>query len=37
MRSVAEVQEAATSGELAIEAAGIVVNMPVLTWPGGSR
>ncbi len=37
LRSVDEVQEAQTNGEIAIEQPGAVVNMPMLTWPGGQR
>lgn len=31
------VQEAESAGEITIERPGIVVNMPVLVWPGGHR
>lgn len=37
LTSAAEVEAAADRGELEIRASGIVVNMPFLTWPGGSR
>ncbi len=37
LTSAAEVQMAAEQGELTIEATGIVVNMPFLTWLGGQR
>jgi len=37
LRSLAEVQAAASAGEVAITQPGIVVNMPILVWPGGSR
>ncbi|MBI2237019.1 MAG: hypothetical protein HYU54_00615 [Actinobacteria bacterium] len=37
LTSVAEIQEAAENGELQVEASGIVVNMPFVTWPGGHR
>lgn len=37
LRSVADITAAAAAGELTITQPGIVVNMPVLTWPGGSR
>ncbi|HEX6384956.1 MAG TPA: hypothetical protein VF177_09830 [Anaerolineae bacterium] len=37
LRSAAEIQEAETAGELSVIQPGIVVNMPVLTWPDGSR
>ncbi|MBI3971559.1 MAG: cation-translocating P-type ATPase [Chloroflexi bacterium] len=37
LRSEAEVRAAAERGELTIEQPGVVVNMPLLTWPGGQR
>jgi hypothetical protein len=37
LRTAAEVKAAETAGELKIERSGIVVNMPMLTWPGGRR
>lgn len=37
LRSAEDVRRAAVAGELAIERAGVVVNMPLLTWPGGNR
>jgi len=37
LTSAAEVQMAEEQGELTIEATGIVVNMPFLTWPDGQR
>jgi len=37
LKSVAEVKEAEARGEITIERPGVVVNMPVLTWPGGRR
>jgi hypothetical protein len=37
LRSAAEVKEAANRGEVTIEKTGVVVNMPLLTWPGGRR
>jgi hypothetical protein len=37
LKSAAEVKEAASKGEVTIERPGIVVNMPLLTWPGGRR
>jgi len=37
LRSAVEVKAAAASGDLAIERPGVVVNMPMLTWPGGER
>ncbi len=35
--SVAELQEAEANGEVTVTESGIVVNFPVLLWPGGSR
>lgn len=37
LRSAEEVRTAEAAGELAIERPGAVVNMPLLTWPGGQR
>jgi len=37
LKSAAEVKDAASKGDVAIEKPGIVVNMPLLTWPGGRR
>jgi hypothetical protein len=37
LKSAAEVKDAANKGEVMIERPGIVVNMPMLTWPGGRR
>ncbi len=37
LKSVAELQSVIDSGAVSIEAAGVVVNMPFLTWPGGQR
>lgn len=37
LRTAAEVKVAEAAGELKIEQPGIVVNMPLLTWPGGRR
>jgi len=37
LRSVAEIQEAEATGEVTITQPGIVINMPILVWPGGSR
>ncbi len=35
--SAAEVKEAEAKGEVTIKRPGVVVNMPMLTWPGGQR
>ena len=37
LKSAAEVQEAEARGELTIERPGAVVNMPLITWPGGGE
>lgn len=37
LTSAAEVQQAASQGQIAIEQPGVVINMPLLTWPGGHR
>ena len=37
LRSAAELEAAIADGRLSIERPGVVVNMPFLTWPGGSR
>ncbi len=37
MKSVTEVQEALKNGDVTIEEPGVVVNMPMVTWPGGQR
>ncbi|MBI4218561.1 MAG: hypothetical protein HY682_00350 [Chloroflexi bacterium] len=36
-RSAAEVRDAEAKGEVTIEKPGVVINMPVLVWPGGHR
>ena len=37
LRSAAEVKKAIDAGDLIVEQPGVVVNMPLLTWPGGYR
>lgn len=37
LRSAAELKEAEVAGEVLVSEPGIVVNFPVLVWPGGSR
>lgn len=37
LKSAAEVRDAEARGEVTIERPGVVVNMPLLTWPGGHR
>lgn len=32
-----EVRKAAEGGEITIDKPGVVINMPLLTWPGGQR
>src|SRR5229473_3468385 len=35
--SVEEIHEAARKGEVTLKRPGVVVNMPILVWPGGQR
>ena len=37
LKSMAELQNVINSGAVNIKDAGVVVNMPFLTWPGGKR
>ncbi len=37
LKSAAEVAGAMEKGEVTIKQPGVVVNMPMLTWPGGRR
>jgi hypothetical protein len=37
LKSVAEVLEADSKGELTIEQPGVVINMPFVVWDGGQR
>ena len=37
VKSAADVQSLATSGEVTLEESNIVVNMPFITWKGGKR
>jgi hypothetical protein len=37
LKSATEVKATEKAGEIAIEHPGVVVNMPLVTWPGGSR
>lgn len=37
LRSVEEIRRAAQQGEVSLTIPGVVVNMPMLTWPGGGR
>lgn len=37
LRSAGQVRRAVEAGELTVERPGVVVNMPVIRWPGGER
>ena len=37
LKSAADVLSAAQRGELTVKKPGVVINMPLLTWPGGRR
>ena len=37
LKSVAEVLQAESAGELTIEQPGVVINMPFVVWDGGQR
>jgi hypothetical protein len=37
LRSAAELKRADGKGELTVKDTGVVVNIPLLTWPGGHR
>ncbi len=37
LKAVTEVKAAAMAGDVTIAQSGIVVNMPMMTWPGGRR
>lgn len=37
LRSVDEIRATSRAGHLALKQPGVVVNMPMLIWPGGSR
>jgi len=37
LKSAREVKAAEQAGEIVIERPGVVVNMPLVTWPGGRR
>ena len=37
LRSVGEIAEAESAGEITLEQPGVVVSMPFITWPGGQR
>jgi hypothetical protein len=37
LKAAAQVKEAIAKGEITVERPGVVINMPMLTWPGGHR
>lgn len=37
LRSAAEVADAESAGDLTQQRPGVVINMPLVTWPGGQR
>lgn len=37
LRSTAEVTAAAEAGEITLDRPGVVINMPIVEWPGGRR
>lgn len=37
LKSLTEIQSAEIAGEISLEQPGVVVNMPLVTWPGGKR
>ena len=37
LRSAGEVKQALTQGEIEIKQPGVVINMPMITWPDGHR
>ncbi len=37
LKSATAVKDAETRGEVTIQRPGVVINMPMLTWPGGQR
>ncbi len=37
LKSAAEVTQALAKGEITAEQPGVVINMPMITWPGGHR
>lgn len=37
LTSVEDIQAARRAGEITVEPSGVVVNMPVIDWPGGQR
>jgi hypothetical protein len=37
LKALSDIVAAEAAGELTLETSGVVVNMPFVTWPGGSR
>ena len=37
LKSAGEVTQALARGEITVEQPGVVINMPMITWPGGHR
>lgn len=37
LTSAEEIHDAEAAGEVSLDESGVVVNMPLLTWPGGER
>ena len=37
LKSLSEIEEVLAKGEIEIGTPGIIINMPVISWPGGSR
>ncbi|MGN2393297.1 DUF7482 domain-containing protein, partial [Pelomicrobium sp. G1] len=37
LSTAAEVGQVASRGEIAVERTNVVINLPLLTWPGGHR
>ncbi len=37
LTTAADIQQARQAGDVAVSEPGIVVNMPITTWPGGQR
>ena len=37
LKSLAEIQAAVSRGEMTLEQTKVVINMPLVTWPGGKR
>jgi hypothetical protein len=37
LKSLSEIQSASSRGEITLEQTPVVINMPLITWPGGKR